>query len=533
MTTKIKYILTCIILLRFCISVAHSFEGYEHRYVGDKAFVIATDMFGIKCSISNNEEWSKSPCSLYFDNGVLRDSNEENSKYSGLISYGEIVERIDFMLSPTDMFAQRGDVKNYPLSTSDLNPNFFGSHAKPIRNYFRASHNNDAHFQSLLLASQRDWHQRALAVSRECIEQGKPKCDKFNLLGALIVNAASDHYLQDYFAPGHIASARYNTPDIIALSIHDVVNFDGAEFKIKHIDELKKIIDFIKENNYPEKYGINKTQIDKLETQPNMIYLHGDGYLKKSPLQVAYMIIVEVQSILEIYASSVGKNNSAVNASDTGKSLFNEYRWQYHNAELKKASEAEIRYGAYDLDAGVNAHNGIMLNLSLGRETLALSDETQHRTSSNIDIYALLVMGSPDYSRDINGKSTNTRNIAIRLGLSYLDDENYRAFGPRIMLSYDFPLLESRVGGYLRSLRYQSTGISEYEMDYGVMYELGFSLFKTNVSFGRGWGVTDLGELEQGNYFAVGFTFSFPLSRAWGLKRVERIMHARHKKPFN
>ena len=524
--TRLLYTSFCITLFIFAVPTAYSFEGYEHRYVGDKAYVLATDMAGYKCPVSE-ELLFQSPCSLYFDNGKLKDNSGEKTKYKGIISYGEIVERIDYMLTPSDMFAQRGDVKNYPLSTKELNPNFFGSNSKPLLNYFRASHNNDAHFQSLLLSNQRDWHQRALAVSRECIHNEGGICKKVNLLGALIINAASDHYLHDYFAPGHIASARYNTPDVIALSIHDAVNLDGAKFYINHLQELDAIIAFIEKNNYPKEYGIEKSQIDRLKEKPEFIYLHGDGYLEASPLQVAYMIIVETQSIREIYASSTNNNTKH----EYG--VFNEYRWQHYNAEIKNEAEAGIRYGGYQLDQGSNKHYGLMFNISLGRDTLALPSETQHRTSSDIDLYAKIFMGSPDYSVSSDGKSTTSHNVSFRLGVSYLDDEDYSAFGPRLMLSYDFPLLESRVGAYVRGLNYQSTTMSENKIDYGAIFEVGFSLFKANLALGRGWGITEAGEMENGNYFTLGLTFSFPLSRAPGLKHIEKLLHSQHSKPLN
>lgn len=53
-----------------------------------------------------------------------------------------------------------------------------------------------------------------------------------NLFATLLLNAISDHYLQDSFAPGHIATLRVRLTDLAATAYHDKRNRRGLDVTV-------------------------------------------------------------------------------------------------------------------------------------------------------------------------------------------------------------------------------------------------------------------------------------------------------------
>ena len=59
------------------------------------------------------------------------------------------------------------------------------------------------------------------------------------------MNAVGDHYLQDFFAPGHITTRRYKIADLFTNSLHDAVHNAGATLHASKGNDFQALKDTI------------------------------------------------------------------------------------------------------------------------------------------------------------------------------------------------------------------------------------------------------------------------------------------------
>jgi hypothetical protein len=242
-------------LLMAASCLAHAFDSWEHKQLGDLAYHIAIDVY---CKHNQNLE----PCKSRYS----AEKNGLNQLYDPLLtdlphgayhkqahrtSYGDVVMCVDYFLTPDKLIAGRerslissNNQKMGPdgLPLPDEAPVLFptlrsqldldeGSRCKDELDNLegaRAGHVNHTHFQAELLVAQR--HNHIIALSMRTMED--------NLFSALVMNAVSDHFLQDSFAPGHISTWRSRLTDLAANAYHDRVNRKGWDAAI-NADKLK------------------------------------------------------------------------------------------------------------------------------------------------------------------------------------------------------------------------------------------------------------------------------------------------------
>jgi len=193
-----------------------AFESFEHKAIGDMAMTLA--------SMSKSCESDADECTA-----LVAPADGP--------TYGDLVQCVDRYLTPEKMIAVlREDVRSeHPTKLPALSAAFPGPKALhgskrackyPISSFdtssAQAGHNNHAHFQDELLLSIATYHALALTVAR----------DQKNPGGALVINAIANHYLQDMFAPGHLASRRSTLTDTASLAMHDFHNRRGARFML-------------------------------------------------------------------------------------------------------------------------------------------------------------------------------------------------------------------------------------------------------------------------------------------------------------
>lgn len=214
----------------FMSSTAIGFEGYEHRTMANLAFQTAV-------AIVQSQD---SPPGLR--DAMSRLNDQMCSSRGGtevLPSYGDITQCVDALLSPEYLFARTWErrAKNSNPEEGfrrtdgfDADWNEIGYTSKDCQvnslfdttmggRYFRASHNNHSHFQSHLLVSIQMNHFLATSLA---------KSGRLHM--AMAANAISDHYLHDFFAPGHLATTRDDMTDVFANQFHDHYNQKGAYF---------------------------------------------------------------------------------------------------------------------------------------------------------------------------------------------------------------------------------------------------------------------------------------------------------------
>ena len=122
------------------------------------------------------------------------------------------------------------------------------------------------------------------------------------LVGALVINAVSEHFLQDIFAPGHIYTLRDTLGAHSALASHDRHNVMGAVFLIHESrwrDELKPLI------TDPASVEAIVAQIE----ESHRLLLWGDFDLWRNDAQRLFMTLLS--SVVEYDGDSVTLHVSA------------------------------------------------------------------------------------------------------------------------------------------------------------------------------------------------------------------------------
>lgn len=169
------------------------------------------------------------------------------------ITYGLFVKLADYMQTPIDLFSDDTDFTQFKKSgnggeeVSYLKRIDLDMEVLKATGFFTkmdAQRKNRDHFQKKCIKTRKFWHQYALyrAQKDDMIEP------------ALIYNAFSDHFLQDFFAPGHIRTPRKEGISAYsAWGIHNMYNDLGWSHYEIDPEKWKQMKIFIKcFNHKPE-----------------------------------------------------------------------------------------------------------------------------------------------------------------------------------------------------------------------------------------------------------------------------------------
>jgi hypothetical protein len=221
-----------ILALTFALvsDLASAFESHEHRAFGRASLQVARWYLAQSTSGEEGERIAQA---------IARFDGEREA-----IHYGELAGCVDYFMNPEKILALRWKPRkdasgNRVEVAGDLPIDEFPFDSLPCRKeglrWLQASHSNHAHFQQDLMMSLRVWHRLAIGIAK----------DEKNLFGALVVNAIADHFLQDFFAPGHLVTPRESLTDVPATAMHDLANIMGAAFTPKMSDRLATVLKFI------------------------------------------------------------------------------------------------------------------------------------------------------------------------------------------------------------------------------------------------------------------------------------------------
>src|SRR6185503_12554553 len=127
----------------------------------------------------------------------------------------------DYMRDPYSMLHRFDSSEGVPTKVDDLNLDYLEGLYRSMDSLFSASHLNFNHFQGRAMHSFWFWHKQAVNVGRT------------NLMAALVLEAYAQHYLQDFFAPGHVIAPRdEGTHDLFAVTLHDNYNQQGLGYLV-------------------------------------------------------------------------------------------------------------------------------------------------------------------------------------------------------------------------------------------------------------------------------------------------------------
>jgi len=551
---KLKHIFSGFLLGLGCTSAALAFESSEHERISNLALQTAILYYldnpgGSKARADEAQLLVGYPGKYNLEKTIPGLSS---------LSYGDVVACVDYFLDPEKMLAEAMR-RNSKSAGSDGIPIYNGEdpfinvlsdcHKSSAAPSEQAAHNNHAHFQQEAMLSFRLYHLTAISLGSE----GKGG----NLFGALVVNAIADHYLQDFFAPGHIVTPRSRLSDVPATAMHDSANESGLNFQPSHMDKLLPIFNYIFLKNGERDFDIFKSfrlqaikeqllgrndaaSIDRVidyfsSKKFYKIRMRGDQRLwDANDSQLAQRILiflVEARSILDILKS---EDSFPIFKWKTNYIPFR-FLWKNYEFEGNAPLEAEISFGKYCLYRDscyprYGLSNGFQeINLNDSELRIISAFDTKHAYFPGI-IYPILgasvhqesMITGPRVGRTaasleiLPGGSIPiaTLNFAFLFGATYYYGKPFHGAGPTFRLVTTVPQTELSWGPYFRRLSYQSVGGTQRKWSYGMRLDSGFSSYFTlYIGLGRDMGATSGRILEPGWIGTGGLQFSWPISR--------------------
>jgi len=537
-----------------------AFEGDEHRKMGDLAarvaLVYAKEMLsGIDekalCALEvlvpkvpeSKCPKSKSPESKSLESKSLESEIPDTS-------YGQIVQCVDYFLIPERIFSFAGrnpyptGSTNVPEPDSNPLPKKLGEYCDAEgTNFIQASHFNHAHFQQDLLMSLRYGRLRAMSLARY----------EKNYYEALVANAIADHYLQDFFAPGHIVTPRNWLTDVLATAMHDRANEEGVRFAPSNLQVLQPILHFICGLDDKQLLDRDDCQAGKgswLDTlmgknkigdisramkvlakvPPESVIFRGDSYLwDTAPEQVVqriFLLAVEVQSIIDVLrgesrSSSYDWKYEPKTGKITAKFYFGEYVLTDTAEARADSKESAVQATQTQWEPGWTtplnvASNGEhyrlqtispIFGISYSRESLFEGTKTARNVGS-------FEVGLPVFMKETGIPYIPNLVIGSAIGYSWYQDGSEFLSGPTLRLIFSVPETEFSFGPYFRRLSYATSDGDVRKNSFGIRMDFGFTgYFTLFTMLGYDYGRNQDDSLRKGSLWSVGLAASFPWSR--------------------
>jgi hypothetical protein len=268
---SLRIILLSIFLLSIIPGQSYSFSGEEHALISKNAFLVSLTHAKKTHLISEDEEQSLRSCFTENDN----------------MNYGYLSRIVDDVTDPSKLMKLYGpDI--------DVGHGVDCSKAKTLLrtrkimwiDKIMASKYNEDHFQGKTLTRFREFNDLAQLYAL-----------RGNLVWALVLNAFAAHYLEDFFAPGHVLTPRTEVNNISARALHDSWDKEGAQIRIKTTGKLTDYLDIIKEMNGDAEEGVRAITTLK----DNHMRIYGDGLLKKTTGQKELMIAEVAKTITAVF----------------------------------------------------------------------------------------------------------------------------------------------------------------------------------------------------------------------------------------
>lgn len=509
------------LLLFISTGAVHSFESDEHRAVSNDALELAYRHFlALGYPIDPDVE-------------AVIASLKRGGSY---LDYGELVRLVDNVVDPLKTLERRDRLDFFPCTIDQLDRDLIARILPEVLAELRSLTVNDTHFGAELLLNLRFWHQAATEMAASGSNPSRPEpCGSGsrdgNLLTALILNSVSDHFLEDFFAPGHIYTPRFGLHDAVAGAMHDQYNILGTRFLITpdQWGKLRGMLDSMPLEML-ERIGVPGNQLNEIrQLGLYKVELWGDGDLYRSPVQRLFMTLVVARSVLDVlesYAQEVAVNSFARGL--TWKPL--EKRRSRNPLKGWSHAEGGIPFGAHSVPE--------MYQKPLSYSTVLLfSGGGELQTSSDGDSSrALLEIGSLSSWQFLfrSGRGGQLRptswQIGLSTGYSYAWNKDETADGPRAGLVLAYPLIHSQFLVEANYLHYETDRLHEQALGYGVGFQTGFSLMTLDVRVGKGYRFGESDTLQDTLTVRTGLVFAVPLLRIPLLGRIERALLVKARK---
>jgi hypothetical protein len=496
------------------------FESSEHREVSNDAFELAYAHFLVLgYPLDPNIE-------------AVITSLEKGSSY---LDYGELVRLVDHVVDPLKTLERRGRLDTFPCKVSQLDRDLIARILPENLAEYRSLTVNDTHFGGELLLNLRFWHQEAaqmaaLGSSPRRLELCGHGSRNGNLLTALILNSISDHFLEDFFAPGHIYTPRFGLHDAVAGAMHDQYNILGTEFYVDYRawEKLRVMLDSLPPGML-KRMGVSESQLEEVRRMGiYRLELWGDGDLARSPLQRLFMTLVVARSVLDVLESYT--QECLVNSFEDDVNWKPLQKWGRNPATGWSHAEAAIPFGEHSVPSRYQGpiQVPVVLWFSIGSETLTSSGEVSSRYLVEVDSLALW---SSLFRSGVGGQlRPSSWQVGLSTGYSYARNKAETADGPRAAIILAYPQIHSQFLVEGTYLHYETDRLHDRAVGYGLGFQTGFSLLTLDLRVGKGYRFNSSQKLQDTWTVRTGVAVAIPLLRIPLLGRIEHAILVKTRK---
>jgi hypothetical protein len=284
---------------------AHAFDYEEHKYVSNVGFRIAVDAAGAQCPKSELLE-------LVSTNAIGKNR-----------SFGDLVGLVDYLHGVEEVLVRQGESDSLLKSFDDIDWQHLEEEKGDSLRFLQAAHGNESHFQLNALMAHWNHHKDAVLLARD------------GLFHALVLEAYGLHFLEDFHAPGHVATTRGVLPDYVSIAVHEKFNAAGLDFKIMDEDgELRRLAEIamsldmrdlqLAQQDVPDKLPLSAADFKGLQSAlagGSQRFL-GDSLLRRNKIQAAYLAILVARSVGEVLAAGCPATSGAVAEGSAGRTGF-------------------------------------------------------------------------------------------------------------------------------------------------------------------------------------------------------------------
>jgi hypothetical protein len=268
----------------------HAFDYNEHKYLSNVGFLIALEASRDRCLPEDD-----------LLKLVSRDAIEKGYSFGDIVGLGDYIHDVEAILEKNGESDPRQD--SYQA--------FAWQHVPELKRdrlrFLQAAHVNESHFQQGALMAHLNHHDSAILMARS----GR-------LFRALVLEAYGLHFLEDFHAPGHVATTRFALPDYVAIAVHEKYNSAGLDFRIRDgkNQELADLIavaaglDFqaLAHKGMPSALILDAKDFEALKSAldgPPQRFV-GDSLLGGNKLQAAYLALLSARSMLDVLDAARG-----------------------------------------------------------------------------------------------------------------------------------------------------------------------------------------------------------------------------------
>lgn len=479
-----------VLLGLFFSARAEAFDYEEHKYISNLGFKIAI-------AAAASRDLPTDPLLKLVSEQAIADGQ----------SFGDIVGLVDYLPDVDALLERRGETDTALASFDALDWTQVSRETNDPLRFLQIAHGNESHFQSAALMAHLDRHDEAILMARD----GR-------LFRAMVVEAYGLHFLEDFHAPGHVATTRGVLPDYVSIASHETFNSTGLDFVMHGDEEFKKLIakaidlDLrpLAQKDVPESLPLDAEDFRNLQAALESgarQRFRGDSLLARNRIQAAYLAILTARSVADVLDAYCPEGRAA--PARRNKNSFVPLCWYFgfypsgrscggeripdQGGPLLRASTPFGGYSASDLHFLRFVFNpGDVFLFSYYNEFSVARGIAGHAGASEIVAESLLASLTP--SRFVtNGEDAPKRFFSVQrwgwvapsllYGVSHtFGDNNSNGFHARLLLAVPRIDVQASISYGVRYYDLGYRSLTTFPLGYGLEAGFGFFLLHLGVN---------------------------------------------------